>query len=295
MLHVTVLGSGSRGNAILVDGSESSLLIDAGFGPRTLTRRLAAAGRRPEQISSLLLTHEHTDHSCGAITSCERWGWSLRGADATLDAVRNDATSRSSGDADSSAVRSEEPRAPTLKSIALEPASATRFDGWSVEAIPVPHDARQCMAFVLTDQSTGERVGIALDLGHIPKSLPAAFSGLDLLVVESNHDERLLAQGPYPWMLKQRIGGELGHLGNGAAASFVASCAHRGLRGVLLAHLSQTNNTPEHALNRTREALRRAGWRRDALFAAHQVTPCGPMSLDGRSRYEGATQLALAL
>lgn len=301
MLQVTVLGSGSRGNAILVDGTESSVLVDAGFGPRALARRLAAAGRQPEQISSLLLTHEHTDHTCGAVAACARWGWRMRGGAATLDAVRAEAIR--AGDvraADgvsesvdgSDGVVGAEPR---IRTTALEAEGTTRFDGWAIETVHVPHDARECMAFVLTDMSSGERVGIALDLGHVPKALPAAFSGLDLLVVESNHDEKLLANGPYPWMLKRRIGGELGHLSNGAAAAFVANCAHRGLRGVLLAHLSQTNNSPEHALTRTREALRRAGWRRDALFAAHQVTPCGPMSLDGKSRYEGVTQLALAL
>jgi phosphoribosyl 1,2-cyclic phosphodiesterase len=294
MLQVTVLGSGSRGNAFLIDGTESSLLVDAGFGTRTLTRRLAANGRRPEQLSSVLLTHEHTDHSCGAMVSCERWGWTLRGGAATIESVRAEALVKrdSAAQSESADVHTA---ADTVRSEAIRSDGRTRFDGWMVQAVSVPHDARECMAFVLTDESSGERVGIALDLGHIPKELPAAFSGLDLLVVESNHDEKLLANGPYPWMLKRRIGGDLGHLGNGAAAAFIASCAHRGLRGVLLAHLSQTNNTPEHALARTREALRRAGWRRDALFAAHQVTPCAPMSLDGRSRYDGATQLALAL
>ena len=295
MLQVTVLGSGSRGNAFLIDGTESSLLVDAGFGTRTLARRLAAAGRTPEQLSSVLLTHEHTDHSCGAIAACARWGWTLRGGAATIDAVRAEADAKRENAAAAHASDSDAAAPNAVRSAPLPADGRMRFDGWLVEAVAVPHDARECMAFVLTDQSTGERVGVALDLGHIPKELPAAFSALDLLVVESNHDEKLLANGPYPWMLKRRIGGELGHLGNGVAASFIAGCAHRGLRGVLLAHLSQTNNTPEHALTRTRESLRRAGWRRDALFAAHQVTPCAPMSLDGRIRYEGATQLALGL
>jgi phosphoribosyl 1,2-cyclic phosphodiesterase len=295
MLQVTVLGSGSRGNAFLIDGTESSLLVDAGFGTRTLARRLATAGRRPEQLSSVLLTHEHTDHSCGAVAACERWGWTLRGGAATIEAVRAEALAKRDVVDEPEASESDATRTRALRSAALPAEGRTRFDGWTVEAVMVPHDARECMAFVLTDESSGERVGIALDLGHVPKALPATFSGLDLLVVESNHDEKLLANGPYPWMLKRRIGGELGHLGNGAASAFIASCAHRGLRGVLLAHLSQTNNTPEHALSRTREALRRAGWRRDALYAAHQVTPYGPLSLDGRSRYEGATQLALGL
>jgi phosphoribosyl 1,2-cyclic phosphodiesterase len=126
-------------------------------------------------------------------------------------------------------------------------------------------------------------------------ALTSAFSYLDLLVIESNHDEQMLASGPYPWALKRRISGELGHLSNGAAAAFASGCVHRGLRGVILAHLSETNNTPRHALTRTGAALRRAGWRHDALLAAHQVIPCGPHGV-GAARPGGhLTQLQLAL
>jgi phosphoribosyl 1,2-cyclic phosphodiesterase len=275
MLRVTVLGSGSRGNAILIDGTESALLIDAGFSPRALARRLAAAGRRPEQISSLLLTHEHTDHACGAAAACAKWGWPLRSAAGTLAALETETG--------------------TLRTSVLQADAPTVFDGWSVETVRVPHDARDCAALVLTDMTSGERVGVALDLGHVPETLPTAFQRLDLLVVESNHDERMLAHGPYPWMLKQRIGGSLGHLSNGATATFVAACAHKSLRGVMLAHLSETNNTPDHAVARSRDALRRAGWRREAVWAAAQGTHTGPIGLDGVTVAHAPLQLALGL
>jgi phosphoribosyl 1,2-cyclic phosphodiesterase len=277
MLRVTVLGSGSRGNAILVDGTDGGLLVDAGFGPRALAKRLHAIGRRPEEITSLLLTHEHTDHACGAVDACRKWGWTLRATPGTLAAL------------------ADSPGGCDVSTSPLPCDGATAFDGWRVDVTRVPHDARECSAFVLTDRTSGTRVGIALDLGHVPAALPPAFTRLDLLVVESNHDERLLVDGPYPWMLKQRVGGDLGHLSNGAAAAFIAGCAHRGLRGVLLAHLSATNNTPEHALARTRDALRRAGWRRDALWAAHQVTPCGPVGMDGETTFQQPLQLSFGL
>lgn len=175
MLRVTVLGSGSRGNAILVDGSAGSVLIDAGFRPRALAERLLAVGRRPEEISSLYLTHEHTDHSCGAVLACRRWGWTLRAGAATLSAMR------------------ELPGGCDVTTAPVDDEATTRHgasvDGWQVQRVAVPHDARDCSAFVVTDAATGARAGIALDLGHVPVGLAAAFSRLDVLVVESNHDE----------------------------------------------------------------------------------------------------------
>ena len=277
MLRVTVLGSGSRGNAILVDGTEGTLLIDAGFSARAIMKRMAAVGRRPDQVSALVLTHEHTDHASGAVAACARWAWPLHATSGTLNAM----TEMASG-------------CPNAAS-SLSTTTATRVHGFDVTAVPVPHDARECAALVLTDRQSGLRVGIALDLGHVPTGLPEAFERLDLLVVESNHDERLLADGPYPWSLKQRIGGQLGHLSNGAAAAFAAACAHRSLRGVVLVHLSETNNTPEHAVVRTRDAMRRAGWRGEALWAAHQTTPCGPIAPHGRVTASEPVQLPLAL
>jgi phosphoribosyl 1,2-cyclic phosphodiesterase len=277
MLRVTVLGSGSRGNAIVVDGTEGTLLIDAGFSLRALAKRLHAADRRPEQLTSLILTHEHTDHACGAVAVCTKWRLPLHATAGTLDALGESADG-----------------APT-DMFALSTTATSTVDGFDVRAIAVPHDARECAALVITDLRSGARVGVALDLGHVPLTLPDAFAKLDLLVVESNHDEQLLVNGPYPWSLKQRIGGELGHLSNGAAAAFVASCAHRGLRGVMLAHLSETNNTAEHALVRARDALRRAGWRSDALWAATQRDACGPIGLQGITTASSPVQLSFGL
>ncbi len=263
MLCITVLGSGSKGNAILVEGSEGTLLVDAGFGPRSLMKRLALANKQPAEISALLLTHEHVDHACGAVEASRKWRWPIHATAGTLAALE----APSPDDA------------PRVRRHALPIAEDVRIEGFAVRWIRVPHDARDCCAFVLTDVRSGACAGIALDLGHVPDGLPDAFARLDLLVVESNHDEQMLAHGPYPRMLKQRISGGRGHLSNGAAAGLIASSAHRGLRGVVLAHLSETNNTPEVALQRTRDALRRAGWRRESLWAAPQREPTAGMAL----------------
>lgn len=278
MLRVTVLGSGSRGNAILVDGSEGSVLIDVGFGTRALAKRLLLAGRRADEIRALLLTHEHVDHALGAHAACTRWGWPAYASLGTIDALRGSAHG-----------------CPPVAHPFCE-SGETEVAGFAVATCAVPHDARDCRALVLTDRRSGARVGIAMDVGHVPPQLPTAFERLDLLVVESNHDEVMLAEGPYPRALKQRISGGLGHLSNGAAAAFIGRCAHRGLRGVVLTHLSETNNAPELAVQRTRDALRGAGWTRDALRVALQRVPVPPVMWRGvaESALVG-TQLGLGL
>jgi phosphoribosyl 1,2-cyclic phosphodiesterase len=277
MLRVTSLGSGSQGNALLVDGTEGSVLIDAGFGPRRLARRFALVNRRPDQVGALVLTHEHSDHTSGAYAASTRWKWPVFAIDQTFNALD-----------DAPGGQPKQPVAMTFD----RPFSVCGLD---VTPVSVPHDSRTCAALVITDRKSGARAGVAMDLGHVPHHLPAALAHCDLLVVESNHDERMLVNGPYPWQLKQRVGGMLGHLSNGAAASLLASVAHRGLRGVMLAHLSESNNTPELALQRTKGALRRAGWRSDSLWAASQSVPCGPFGADGaRQSWEPkATQLVL--
>ena len=210
MLRITVLGSGSRGNAILIDGTDGAVLVDAGFGPRSLVRRLNAAGRRPEEISALVLTHEHTDHASGAAAACARWGWPLYGSAGTLEAL---------GVGSGTVVSPREARVFTAD-------GPTAIGGFLLETTSVPHDARDCRALVFTDIRSGARAGVAMDVGQVPEALPLAFARLDLIAVESNHDEQLLASGPYPWSLKQRISGGLGHLSNGAAAASTASaCA----------------------------------------------------------------------
>lgn len=277
MITVTMLGSGSRGNAILVDGSEGSLLVDAGFGVRTLAKRFEAAQRVPDDVGALLLTHEHVDHACGAAAAGDRWSWTVHASAPTLAALAVQASG-----------------APALTA-PFAPSGTAQVCGFGVEHMPVPHDAVDCRALVLTDTQSGARIGIVLDAGHVPEALPAFLDRLDVLVLESNHDSALLTNGPYPWPLKQRISGGQGHLSNADAAQVAAACAHRGLRSVVLAHLSETNNTPELALSATREALRKANWKRDSVTAAPQRLPLSPIRTDGGVGRPAATQLALGL
>lgn len=275
MISATVLGSGSRGNSLLIDGSEGSVLVDVGFGTRSLASRLQQAGREPEEVDGVLLTHEHVDHAAGASAASARWGWPVYASAGTLEAM-----STMAGGA-------------PARTTALACSGVTALCGFDVEHFPVPHDAADCRAMRLTDRRSGARVGIVLDAGHVPDGLSAFLSRLDLLVIESNHDTEMLAHGPYPRMLKRRISGGAGHLSNAVAASLAARCVHAGLRGVMLAHLSETNNTPELAVTCVREALRRAGWRRDALWASEQRVPHLPVPTSAAFAQGISTQLTL--
>lgn len=277
MISITMLGSGSRGNAILVDGSAGSLLIDAGFGVRTLAKRFESAQRDPGDVGALLLTHEHVDHACGAAAACDRWSWTVHASAATHAALAVQASG-----------------APAATSI-LGPSGDSTICGLGIAHVALPHDASDCRAFVLTDEQSGARAGIVLDAGHVPEGLAAFLERVDVLVLEANHDEAMLANGPYPWPLKQRISGGLGHLSNTAAATLAGEVAHRGLRSVILAHLSETNNTPELAITTVRQSLRAAGWKRDSVMAAPQRLPLSPVQADGSVGRPVATQLALGL
>lgn len=251
-LQVTVLGSGSRGNALLVDGSAGTVLIDAGYGPRALQQRLSAVGRRHDEIQGLLLTHEHVDHASGAPAVSAKWGVTVHATPRTLAALDT------------------LPDGPPVHRAALAEQGASVVAGFHITHCAVPHDAADCRALRLTDVASGASMAVVLDCGALTSSLVSFLSAADLLVVEANHDREMLANGPYPRVLKQRIRGGRGHLSNAETAELLAACAHKGLQGVLLAHLSETNNTPTHAVREVRAALRKAGWVKDSMWVCAQ-------------------------
>ena len=126
--------------------------------------------------------------------------------------------------------------------------------------VRAPHDAEEHVALVVTVNSSGERVGIAYDIGHVTERFAAQFADVDVLLLESNHDDRMLATGPYPWSVKQRVAGPRGHLSNAEAGLMARACIHPGLRHLVLCHLSETNNRPQLALRAMRTSLRGSGF-----------------------------------
>jgi len=239
-LRFRVLGSGSGGNATLVEGGGARVLLDAGLGPRQLAERLLSAGVDPASLDAVFLSHEHGDHARGAAAFSKRWGVPLAGTRGTFQAT-------GLGRA----------RLPAYEPIA--PGETRTIRRLAVQAVAVPHDAVSPLAFVLSAGASS--LGHATDLGHLSRRLVDACRGCDALLVESNYDPSMLRDGPYPWSLKERILGPLGHLSNGDVGRLLEKGLGDACRLVVLAHLSQKNNHPELALQAAGEALGRSGRR----------------------------------
>lgn len=249
-MRFCTLASGSKANATLVDVGSTRLLIDCGLGPRILARRLAEIGVAPSSISAVVVTHEHTDHVKGLVQAVAKWHWPVIATRGTLQGVRD---------------------LPTDRQLPLTYGTARTVGECVVELVAVPHDASQPAAVVVTASGTGARIGVATDLGHVPDGLSAAFERLDFLVFESNHDEEMLRNGPYPPFLQDRIACDTGHLSNRQTGALLQRVAHKGLRQVLLAHLSQHNNEPAVALRAAQGALRQTAFKGVVACAAQDV------------------------
>ncbi len=269
-MRVWVLGSGSRGNAVLVEAAGTRLLIDCGFAPRTVAARLSAVGLTPSDVHAVVLTHEHGDHAGGALACAERFGWRLFASAGTAAALGK----------------------PDIVTPFV--VGATVAIGHAVvESVRVPHDAAEPIAVIVAAPGSGARCGVALDLGHVPAGMLAPFKDLDVLVMEANHDLAMLEAGPYPPSVRARIAGRAGHLSNDDAARAIRAFAHRGLRHVVLAHLSEQCNTPETAVLAVQRAL--AGSRfRGSVHAAPPDGPIGPFA-PTRGRVERPDQFELEL
>ena len=223
------LGSGSEGNALLVEvqsgATTTRVLLDCGFSAKEVERRLARLGSGVEALDAILITHEHSDHIGSALTLARKWSIPLYMSWGTARAVGAD-----EADVDLHVLWGDE---------------AVAIGDVSVLPYTVPHDAREPLQYVLSDGAG--RLGVLTDVGTSTPHISAVLSGCDALVLECNHDVRMLAASRYPQSLKARIGGNHGHLNNEAAAEILASLDRSRLRHLVAAHLSQQNNSPELA------------------------------------------------
>jgi phosphoribosyl 1,2-cyclic phosphodiesterase len=245
------LGSGSRGNGLVLLSGERALLVDCGFGPRALVTRLKAIGIAPEQIEGLVLTHEHQDHAHGAERAQHKFRWPVYASTGTLAQLP------------AIAARWRRP---------VTPGESVNAGDFALEGVAIPHDAASPLAYAITATASGARVGIAHDLGAVPEALPPLFARCDALLIEANHDAEMLRDGPYAPSLKARIRGGRGHIDNAQAGALIASLVHPSLKLVALLHLSETNNTPAKAAESVTAAVRRAG-SRVTVRAASGRTP----------------------
>ncbi len=222
-----VLGSGSKGNATYVEAGGRALLIDAGFSGKEICRRLTEAGGSMARVEGVLLTHEHNDHIKGAGILARKYNTALLANEATFQVAA--------------------PRLGQIKDYQpFKTGERFSFAGFSIHPFAISHDTVDPVGFVVEHEGIG--LGFCTDTGMVSRLLLQRLAGCHGLVLECNHDLEMLAQGPYPLHLQQRVRSRQGHLGNLDAARFLGDLLHDRLQHVVLAHLSETNNLPDLAL-----------------------------------------------
>lgn len=232
-MKVSLIASGSKGNSILITEGETRLLVDAGLSCRELCKRLDSIGVSPDSLDAVLISHEHTDHVRGLGPLVRKLDIPVFLHTETVGIMRDTGKT--------SAVREFE--------------FGTGFMVGDLEVCPFPvtHDAVAPAGFTFSGVSG--KAGVATDLGIATRLVEQQLGGCHTLVLESNHDESMLRDGPYPWALKQRVRSNHGHLSNDVSASLLGKLIWDGLSSVFLAHLSDTNNRPDLALAAARNAL----------------------------------------
>jgi phosphoribosyl 1,2-cyclic phosphodiesterase len=240
------LGSGSRGNATLVEAGATRVLLDCGFSCAETEKRLTRLGLDAQRVDAILVTHEHSDHISGVARFSRRFGipvWMTAGTEAVH---------RGGEVAAWHCFSSHQPFC---------------IGDLEVAPYPVPHDAREPCQFVFSDGAV--RLGVLTDAGSITAHMVQALDGLDALILECNHDPELLARGPYPVRLQQRVGGRYGHLSNQQAADLLRQIATSRLQHLVAAHLSEKNNRVDLARAALAQVLHCAA---DDISVAEQET-----------------------
>jgi phosphoribosyl 1,2-cyclic phosphodiesterase len=244
-VSVSMLASGSQGNCAFVASARTRILVDAGISCREIFKRLRSLGEDPHSISAVLITHEHSDHVHGLATLAKK----LR-VPIFLTAATHSAWSR--------ALRNENGERPHIEKLEKFE-SGHRFQIGDIEVRPftIPHDAIDPVGF--TFRAEGIKISLATDLGYLPVNVRDHLRGSDVLIMESNHDVEMLRGGPYPWMVKQRVASNVGHLSNAKLADFFSGDYDNSAAFVVLAHLSEQNNHPEIARREAEKALAKRG------------------------------------
>lgn len=215
------LGSGSKGNATLVEWKQTCVMIDCGFSLKEVTRRLQNLGKTPQDLNAILVTHEHSDHWKGVLPLATRYSIDVFITPGCLRAVGLDASS--------------------YEGIRLIDSDECFHVGdLKVHPAPVPHDAREPVQFLFYNAK--HKLGVLTDLGTIPPYIANLYADCDGLIVEANHDVDMLAQGKYPRFLKERVASAWGHLNNQQTAGLIAQLDQKRIQHIVVAHISQANN-----------------------------------------------------
>jgi len=232
-MRFSSIGSGSAGNALVIEQSSTRLLLDCGFGLRDTEQRLARIGLSSDQLTGILITHEHEDHAGGVFKLARKYRIPVWLTHGTLKMVERILPSE------------------MLDLRIIDSHSKFQINEIEITPFPVPHDAREPVQYTFSNGD--KKLGVLTDTGCSTPHIQMMLSGCDALMLECNHDIDMLMNGIYPMSLKQRVSGRLGHLDNTSAANILSTLDNSRLRHIVAAHLSEKNNKPELA----KEALSR--------------------------------------
>jgi phosphoribosyl 1,2-cyclic phosphodiesterase len=271
-VRLCVLSSGSGGNCVWVDAGQTRILIDAGLPLRETAKRCRSAGLDVRDLTDVFLTHEHADHADAAGVLGRKLRVRVHGTRGTLRELRD-------------------PPPQELR-CSVRAGVPVRLAGLTVTPVPLAHDACEPVAYVVEDEKA--KAAVVTDLGSVTAGLIRALKDLDALVLEMNYDLRLLDEGPYPWSVKRRIRSEVGHLSNEQGARLLERVLHAGFRHLVLAHLSEHNNTVNHARRAAERVLEKRGGAVQVQIAS-QAKALEPVQVEaGRAAgVRKARQLAL--
>lgn len=259
-MKIRTLMSGSSGNAIYIESRENRILIDAGQSGKCLAHALdEACGLTLDKLDAVLITHSHSDHVVGAGVISRRYKLPLYATEGTWQEMEQSIGSIK----------------PELKHF-FDSGDCLEIGDINIESFPTSHDALDSVGFVCS--SGGKRVGIATDSGVFTARMARVLNNVDCLLLEANHDPEMLVKGRYPWPLKKRISGALGHLSNSEAGRALLKAMGEKTKKVLLAHLSEENNRPQLALDSVEEVMRtnRVDLKEVDISVAPRYTP-GPL------------------
>lgn len=250
-MKISVLAGGSKGNAVYVETGDTRLLIDAGLSATEIIKRLAIIGVESSSLHAILISHDHSDHTRGAGTLARKLKIPVMVSYPTRGVCE-----------------------PLLKKCTVtefESGYSFAFRDISIDPFQTTHDAVDPVGFII--ESVEGRFGHATDFGIVTRLVSEKLKNCRTLVVEANHDEELLLNGPYPWHLKQRIKSRHGHISNNESVGLLAELLHERLEGVFLTHLSETNNNPELPQKAAKELLSKQNCCSPHLCIADQYTP----------------------
>ena len=234
--EVYTLNSGSKSNSTYIRSGDTRILIDAGMSAKQLECELNSLKTSLDQINAIFITHEHTDHTKGLPIICKRHNIQVHISELSAPHIK-------CGD--------------EAYIITHKPIYSCLMEDMEINSFATPHDSHGSIGYII--KTYGHTVGIATDLGYVPEYIREKLASCDSVILESNHDIEMLEQGPYPYMLKERILSNRGHLSNQACADCAALIAENGVKNIMLAHLSDVNNRPEIAMITTAAELARRG------------------------------------